>query len=353
MSDTIIHLIPKLFTDRERPLVECGPLSASAFRYDSGVCALRVANELSQLILLPFQGQQIWSAQFGGRDLTMRSMFSQPRLTQAYLETYGAFLVHCGATAMGVPTVEDSHPLHGELPNAPYDRAWLVTGEDARGPYLGMSGEYEHVVAFNHHYIARPEVRLYAGATRFLVSITIHNLKRSPMELMYLAHVNFRPVDNGRLVYTAHCTPDHVRVRKSIPSHLRPPAGYAEFLSELTEHPERHNILAPGMAFDPEVVFFIEYLADVSGCTLDKSPTIRRLHRPPARPVEPRRGDPAHRGPDAGIVLPGGGAGGLPCWKAKGNIRTLGAGQSVRFDMKPALGHRSAVEAADPRHPEA
>jgi hypothetical protein len=340
MSDTIIHLTPNMFTDRERPFVEHGPLSASAFPFGSGVCALRVANELGHLVLLPFQGQQIWSAQFGGRDLTMRSMFSQPRPTQAYLETYGAFLVHCGATAMGVPTAEDSHPLHGELPNAPYDRAWLFAGEDARGRYLGMSGEYEHIVAFNHHYIARPEVRLYAGATRFPMSITIHNLKRSPMELMYLAHVNFRPVDNGRLVYTAHCTPEHVRVRKSIPSHVRPPAGYAKFLSQLSEHPEQHNVLAPGMAFDPEVVFFIHYLADANGWAHSM-----QVHPDGSGDYIAHRPDNLDHGVRwisrtadqdcLGIVLPATAEPeGYHAEKAKGNIRTLGAGQSVCFDME-------------------
>ncbi len=340
MSDTIMHLRPGMFTDRERPLVEHGGLSASAFRYDSGVCALQLVNDLGQLILLPFQGQQIWSAQFGGRELAMRSMFSQPRPTQAYLETYGAFLDHCGATVMGVPAAEDNHPLHGELPNAPYDRAWLMAGEDSNGPYLGMSGEYEHIVAFNHHYVARPEVRLYAGATRFPISITIANLKRTPMELMYMAHVNFRPVDNGRLVYTAHCTPEHVRVRKSVPSHLRPPAGYAEFLAQLTEHPERHNVLVPGLAFDPEVVFFIDYLADADGWAYSM-----QIHPDGSADYITHRPDQLDHGvrwvartPDQdclGIVLPATAEPeGYHAEKAKGNVRILSGGASVRFDIE-------------------
>jgi hypothetical protein len=76
---------------------------ASTFRYDSGVEALRIANKMGSLVLLPFQGQQIWSAEFGGRNLTMKSMFDEPRATTQYLENYGGFLLHCGATAMGVP----------------------------------------------------------------------------------------------------------------------------------------------------------------------------------------------------------------------------------------------------------
>ncbi len=95
--------------------------------------------------------------------------------------------------------------------------------------------------------------------------MTVVNLKHTPMEFMYMAHVNFRPVDNGRLVYSAPCTPEHVRVRKSIPSHVQPGPGYREFLEELAVHPERHNVLAPDLTFDPEIVFTIDYLADNDG----------------------------------------------------------------------------------------
>jgi hypothetical protein len=192
-------------------------------------------------------------------------MFDEPRPTREYLETYGGFLLHCGATAMGVPSREDTHPLHGELPNAPYQLAHLVVGQDEKRAYIGLGGQYQHTVAFSHNYVARPLVKLYAGSSLFRVTMTITNLKNSAMELMYLAHVNFRPVDNGRLVYSAPCTPEHVRVRKSIPSHIRPLPGYAEFIEELGRHPEKHNRLAPDLVFDPEVVFSIDYLADEDG----------------------------------------------------------------------------------------
>jgi hypothetical protein len=74
-SETIINIAPHFFTEREKTLVEHGPLSASAFRFDSGVCGLRLRNEVGQLVLLPFQGQQIWSAEFGGRNITIKNMF--------------------------------------------------------------------------------------------------------------------------------------------------------------------------------------------------------------------------------------------------------------------------------------
>ena len=42
MHPITLHLRPHFFDARERPLVEAGGLSASAFRFDSGVCALRL-----------------------------------------------------------------------------------------------------------------------------------------------------------------------------------------------------------------------------------------------------------------------------------------------------------------------
>ena len=265
MSQQTIHLYPEFFTEKEKTLLSSPPFEASIFRYQSQVCAVRMKNEQGALLMLPFQGQQIWSAVFGGRNLTMRSMFDAPRLTRTYLENYGGFLLHCGATAMGVPSPQDTHPLHGELPNAPYDEAFLVLGEDQRGSFLGLGGRYRHTVAFSHNYLSEPLVKLYAGSSIFSISLTITNLKHSPMELMYLAHINFRPVANGRLVYSAPCTPEKVRVRSSIPSHIRPGPGYVEFLEELKWHPEKHHLLSPELMFDPEVVFFIDYLADEQG----------------------------------------------------------------------------------------
>ena len=120
--------------------------------------------------------------------------------------------------------------LHGELPNAPYDRAFLVIGRDERGSYIGLGGSYQHTVAFSFNYRAEPLVKLYAGSSLFTIDLAITNLKRTPMEYLYMAHANFRPVDNGRLVYSAQCTPATVRVRTSIPSHVRPGPQYAACL---------------------------------------------------------------------------------------------------------------------------
>ncbi|MCA2003045.1 MAG: DUF4432 family protein, partial [Chloroflexi bacterium] len=262
---TVIRLTPEQFTPCETVIAERGELSASAFRYPSGVCALRLKNSLGELVMLPYQGQQIWDATMRGRRLTMKSMFDQPLPTRDFLSTYGGFLLHCGATAMGAPGADDRHPLHGELPNAPYQSAALVFGADEKGEYIGLTGVYRHTVAFNYNYAAAPQVNLYEDSSVFTVSMSIHNLKASPMPLMFLEHVNFRPVDGGRLAQTVICNPQNMKVRANIPSFMEVAPGYREFVKVLQEHPEKHLVFDPALVYDPEVVFYMNYLADEKG----------------------------------------------------------------------------------------
>jgi hypothetical protein len=262
---TAVYLYEPMFGERERTIVTQGEFSASVFTFQSGVAAVRLRNELGELVVLPFQGQQIWSATMDGRSLGMKSMFDQPYPTTSYLHTYGGFFVHCGATRMGVPGPNDTHPLHGELPNARYQQAWLTLGNDVNGDYIGISGSFRYTVAFQDNYVATPEIRLYATKRIFTVSLVIDNLKKSPMDLMYLAHINFRPVDHAQLITSAANTPAQIKVRRSIPSHITPAPGYKEFIEELASNPTPANTLTPGLGFDPEVVFTIKPNSDTSG----------------------------------------------------------------------------------------
>lgn len=349
MPATTIHLRPEFFTPQERLLVQQGALSASIFRYESGVAAVRLCNDRGELVMLPFQGQQIWSAHFGGRNLTMRSMFDEPRDTQDYLSTYGGFLIHCGFTAMGVPDTGDSHPLHGELPNAPYQRAWIELGEDEQGAYIALGGRYQHTVAFSYNYSAEPLVQLYTDSSLIYARMTCRNLKRTPMEYMYLAHANFRPVDNSTLLYSADVTPQTVRVRRSIPSHVKPGPAYLDFLNALGEKPELHHKLRPDLSFDPEIVFGIDYQADSEGWahTLQRHPDGRAdyiRHRPEQLPVGVRW---ICRTPDqdaAGINLPATAEPeGYSAEKAKGYVKELAGGEAWRCEY--VMGALSADEA--------
>ena len=53
------------------------------------------------------------------------------------------------------------------------------------------------------------------GSADIDVSLSVENLKQTPMDLMYLAHANFRPVDHGEQHYTANYDAGSVRVRRS------------------------------------------------------------------------------------------------------------------------------------------
>ena len=348
-QQTTIHLQRHNFTSHEETLLQHGPFTASLFLFESGVHALRLRNERSDLVFLPFQGQQIWSAVFDGRNVTMKSWFDQPRPTTTYLDTYGGFLLHCGMASMGVPGPGDTHPLHGEIPNAPYQKAAVVLGEDERGAYIGLTGEYTHAVAFTHYHVVQPMVKLYAGEARCVISISVTNRKHLPMEYLYMAHVNFRPVDNSHLVYSARCTPETVRVRKTIPSHVKPDPTYVAWLKELEQHPEKHHTLSPELSFDPEVVFSIDYLADESGWAHSM-----QVHPDGSADYICHQQAVLNKGirwmcrmteQDAlGIILPStADPEGYTIEKAKGNIRTLQPGES--FSCQLEAGVLSAEEA--------
>ncbi len=267
-----IELYKSLFTEKEKSLCQFGEFSVTAFLYESGVHALRLKNSRGEIVLLPFQGMQVWRASFDGRELTMHSMFEQPKNTQTYLETYGAFLIHCGITGLGAPGHADNHPLHGELPNAPMDCAWLTIDKDCS--CISVAAEYQHTVAFSTNYKATISTAMTAGSALVDVEVAIENLKQTSMDLMYLAHANFRPVDNGELIYSTNYSAQSVRVRQSIPAHVMPEPGYKEFLEELAVDPTIHHVLKPGLAFDPEVVFEIDLEAgeDGMGHALQKHP---------------------------------------------------------------------------------
>lgn len=258
-----IDLYRSSFDDRERQIARMGAFTVSGFRYDSGIEALRIRNARGEIIVLPFKGQQIWRAAFDGRDLTMKSMFDEPVDTQVYLETYGAFMIHCGLTGVGAPGPADSHPLHGELPNAPFQTAWLEF--DEAGERLTVGGTYRYTVAFSTNYLATASIGLGADSALIDVSLSVENLKQTPMDLMYLAHANFRPVDHGELHYTANYDAGSVRVRRSVPAHISPKPDYMDFIAKLAEDPLPHHRLDPALAFDPEVVFSIDMLADDDG----------------------------------------------------------------------------------------
>ena len=363
---TRVFLSKNHFGESEKTLVESGDLSASVFRYSTGVAAVRIKNSRGEIVVLPYQGQQVWRCSFDGKPLTMKSVFDEPVPSTVYLETYGGFLLHCGVTGMGVPGDKDTHPLHGELPNARYENAYLEIGgagadypggasdSDGAGPYIAIGGCYHHRIAFNTFYRAEPRIALRAGASTIDASMRISNLLSVEMELMYMMHINFLPIDQGELVYSAEASPDTVRVFVSVPTHMRSGGGIEalkSYLELLSEHPERHHVLKPEQPYDPEVVFSITYRADDEGwahsmMVYPDGAAAYVSHRPESLPFGirwiARTGDQEA----LGLVLPATAEHkGYGAEKAKGNIQTIGAGESVEFCVKAGLLDSERVQA--------
>lgn len=262
----IIHLDERMFSESERPLAASGALGVSAFRYRSGVAALRIQNGVGSAVLLPFQGQQIWDAEFLGRRLTMRSMFDEPIPTRDYLATYGAFFIHCGGTSMGNPGPDDTHPLHGELPNLPYQDAALVLGEDSTGAYVELTGSGWDRRAFGHDFEARPRLRLYEGKTFFDATIEVENRSLKPMPFLYLAHINFRPVDGGVLSDTVRDDARDAIVRVPDLAEDATPS-VRDYHDAVAKNPSHHRTLEDGQAIEPEIVLTMKAAADDDGWT--------------------------------------------------------------------------------------
>jgi hypothetical protein len=337
MTTTIVELRPQHFADLEGMLVTCGGMTASTFRYATGVAGLRIRNRVGHIDLLPFQGQQIWDAVFHGRSLTMGSMFPEPRPTTDYLSTYGAFFLHCGMTAMGNPGAGDTHPLHGEIPNAPFT-ARLIAGEEDDKPFLALTGAYQHTVAFAHNYVATPTVTLKEGDSHVRVEIVVRNLKRKPMELMYLAHINFRPVDGSVLVDAVPDDLDHIRVRTAVPSNMVQSEDQKRLLAEVLADPGVHRKIGRGV--DPELVMTLTYPADIDGWaeTMQLHPDggadfVR--HHPEELPKGVRWTTRTGDQDAIGIVLPATAEpDGYTAEKAKGNVLTLAPGAEWRCTME-------------------
>ena len=262
-----INLYKDFFLEKEKTLFSGGTLKATLFKYSTGIEAVTLSNAKGYVTLLPFVGQQIWDMEFLGHNLVMKSIYDEPEVCYGnYGESYGAFLMHCGLTAMGNPTSEDTHLPHGELPIAKYKDAYIILGEDEKGKYISLSGTYAFKRAFEYNYEFSPECRLYENASTVEMHITLSNHKDLPLEYFYLCHINYRPVDGAKLYYTAK--------HKNITVHHEVPEGYPEELARKTNaYLDRldkdasimDTVDSKTQSYAPEIVFTCIYDADENG----------------------------------------------------------------------------------------
>ena len=255
------YVKPGFFDEKPFVIIENGSMSVSLFRFSSGVEAIRLQNTNGELIILPYKGMQIWRASFLGHDLTMRTMFDEPAASNEFLKTYGGFMVHCGLTGIGSPSAGDKHAQHGELPNAPFNSAWIQPGMDENGKYIIVSGTYRHVVGFTVGYAFTVNYKLYEDASAVTTSIEIENLRDRRLPYMYLCHANFIPVNGSRLLDTARREAGSYKVHDS---------GNGEkitaWINTLREDlSAQYTIGCERECYDPEVCVTLGYIPDENG----------------------------------------------------------------------------------------
>lgn len=260
MNTTDIALQKCFFGEAERQIASFGGMTARLFRYDSGIEALRLTNRRGHLVVLPYFGQMIWEAEFDGVDLSMEDMFTMPRPADVIVGTYGCFAFHSGLLRNGCPSPEDDHPLHGEMPCAPMDRAGLACGVDPEGPWMAVTGEREYVMGFGSHYMARPRVVMRPDSALFDIAMEVENLSGEVMDLMYMCHVNFAFCDGARIIQPAEFTPADTVVRTTVPGHVRPTPDYQKLIDTLAVDPAAMEVLDEPQRYNPEQVFYIRNL---------------------------------------------------------------------------------------------
>src|ERR1700677_4450241 len=239
------------FGEKERLPLHYAGLTASLFRYDTGLEAIRLSNARGHIVILPYMGQIVWSAVFDGVELAMQSMFREPRPAKVIVETYGCLAYHAGLLRNGVPSPEDTHTLHGEMPCAEMDQAGIACGADARGAWIAVTGSREYAMGFGAHYLATPRVVLRPGEAGCEIVMEVENLSAAPMDLMYLCHVNFAFAEGARIVQPVPFTPDHVITRTAIPGHVTPNPDYRAMLEALAADPARLRTLSEPERYDP------------------------------------------------------------------------------------------------------
>jgi hypothetical protein len=251
---TRLPLWRQLFSEQPRTLLVNDDFTVTAFRYASGVEGLRIENARGHLVILPWLGQMIWDAEFDGRDLTMRNMFSEPKPATEVVATYGCFAFHSGLLANGCPSPQDTHPLHGEMACAAMDEAWL----ELEVGCLRVAGRYEYVMGFGHHYEARPAVVLHKASALFDIQMEVTNLASVAMPLQYMCHMNYAYVAGA--TFSQNIPDEALSLRESVPVHVQPTESWQAFNQRILQGEASVATLNEPHYYDPEIVFFADKL---------------------------------------------------------------------------------------------
>lgn len=244
-----------VFKPTERILIESDEFKVTGFKYNSGVEAIKIENSKGHLVILPFMGQMIWDAFFIGEDLCMENMFSEPKMSNEIVGTYGCFAFHSGLIRNGCPSSQDDHPLHGEMPCAKMDNAWLEISEDV----ITIKGQYEYVMGFGDHYLATPSIRLEAHSSLFDICMQVQNLASVVMPLQYMCHMNAAYFANAQM--TQNVPDEVIKLRETVPGHVKPTSKWFDFNESLKIKNRPIKTLSTPKMYDPEIVYFADDLS--------------------------------------------------------------------------------------------
>jgi hypothetical protein len=195
-----LYLDRSFFKTTETLLAETPSTKLFTFLYPSGVEAVRILQKRGEFIWLPFFGQSLWSWKVDGKEQKFTGFVEEPDYAaRNFLHNYGAFMIHCGITAMGNPSKEDNHLHHGELPLARYQEAWIECSEGEYPTVLG--GAYRYAVPFIASYTFSPRLSIAAEGTSVQVAATLGNAQQTKLHYLYLNHLNFSLEGAARLEY--------------------------------------------------------------------------------------------------------------------------------------------------------
>lgn len=243
------------FSENEKIFLINENFTVTGFKYASGIEAIKISNQKGFVTILPFYGQIIWDAEFNGHSLKMKNMFSEPKIGTTIVDTYGCFAFHSGLIRNGCPSPEDDYLLHGEMPCANIDKAWLELDETS----LTITGETEYVKGFGDHYLAQPAVTLYSNSSSFDIKMSVTNLASVEMPLQYMCHMNYCYEHNA--TFTQNIPDSAIVLRETIPAHVKPTPKWLAFNEDIKQGKYCLRKLDNDVMYDPEIVFFMDNLA--------------------------------------------------------------------------------------------
>lgn len=250
-----IMLFREQFSRHEQEIYHSDHFTVTSFKYASGIEALKMTNSRGYVTLLPYYGQMIWDAEFDGHNLKMHNMFSQPKRGENIVDTYGCFAFHSGLLCNGCPSPEDAHVLHGEMPCADMDQAWLLVD----GDQLALTGSVEYVKGFGDHYSAQPLVRLTADSAQFDIEMNVTNLASTAMPLQYMCHMNYAYIPGA--TFRQNIPASALKLRETVPAHVHPTPQWLQYTQQLQARPAGLTDLNEPEFYDPEIVFFADDLS--------------------------------------------------------------------------------------------